>query len=429
MVAEKKFEGWNMVFVLWLVYLVNLGFPLYGGSVINSYMMKDIPMDRATYGLGFSLCNLFVGIGAILAGKIILQWGVKRTFVCGGVVLIAGALWLSQVATAPWHYLVGFGFLLGLGMALATMLPLATTVTRWFVRSRGRAMGIAMTASGFAGFIASPAINKFIAATGGNWRLAWVVVAGAVVLSTLIAYVFLKERPEDFGQIPDGKESNAAQIAAHAANPLVTKYAWIASEVYKCHTYWLIVVASAASQWPFFFFTAHWIMHLKGAGISPAEAAFCMGLFTMGGIVGRLISGWLMDRLPARYVYMGGFCCYFLGSYLALQVSPTALMAAYIAAMCYGGGFGWCFVAQATVLGNFFGAAVFPKINGTLLAVTAVMVSASGVVGGKLFDIFHGYTQAFELNVAVCIFGIILLMFTKMPVAPSIESGSGKSIV
>lgn len=415
----QKFYGWKLVGVLWTLYLLNMGFPLYGGAVINSFMLKEIPMDRATYGLGFSLLNLFVGTSAILVGMSITKWGVRKTFVIGSGLLAVGTIWLSQVASQPWHYLVGFGFLVGCGLGFSTIVTLSTTVTRWFVKFRGRAMALAMTASGFAGFIGAPAINQLISATGGNWRLAWLVVTGIAVTSAVIAWLFVKERPQDIGQIPDGQEAEATAAAAPVNSALVTKYAWQPAEVYKSVTYWLTVLAAAASQWPFFFFTAHWIMHLKGKGISPADAAFAMGMFTMGGIFGRLISGWLMDRIAARYVFMLGICCYFVGSYLAVQAAPGALTAAYAAAILYGAGFGWSFVAQNTMLGHFFGSAAFPKVNGMLQAISAIIVSAAGVVGGKLFDAFQSYTPAFQLNAAICLVGIICLIFTTMPKAPS----------
>ncbi|WP_434133285.1 MFS transporter [Sporomusa sphaeroides] len=416
---EQKFYGWKLVGVLWTLYLLNMGFPLYGGAVINSFMLKEIPMDRATYGLGFSLLNLFVGTSAILVGMSITKWGVRKTFVIGSGLLAVGTIWLSQVASQPWHYLVGFGFLVGCGLGFSTIVTLSTTVTRWFVKFRGRAMALAMTASGFAGFIGAPAINQLISSTGGNWRLAWLVVTGIAVASAVIAWLFVKERPQDIGQIPDGQEAEATAAAAPVNSALVTKYAWQPAEVYKSVTYWLTVLAAAASQWPFFFFTAHWIMHLKGKGISPADAAFAMGMFTMGGIFGRLISGWLMDRIAARYVFMLGICCYFVGSYLAVQAAPGALTAAYAAAILYGAGFGWSFVAQNTMLGHFFGSAAFPKVNGMLQAISAIIVSGAGVVGGKLFDAFQSYTPAFQLNAAICLVGIICLIFTTMPKAPS----------
>jgi MFS family permease len=412
-----------MVALLWLIYLINMGFPLYGGTVIiNAMREKDIPMSGMVYGIGFSLVNLFVGIGAIPAGFAVIRYGIRKTFAMGSGLLIVGALFLATVATQPWHYLVAFGFLVGMGMAMGTMIPLATTITRWFVRYRGRAMAIALTASGAAGLAAAPTIRKLIAEAHGNWHLAWIAVAAACALSAVLAILFIKERPQDFGQVPDGLEPTDAVGDAAKANPLFTMRAWTPSEVYRNRSYWVTVLAAACSQWPFFFFTAHWIPHLKARGISPAEAAFAMGLFTMGGIIGRLVSGWLMDRIAARFTFMLGFCCYFIGTFLALQASPATLSLGYIAAVCYGAAFGWCFVAQQTMLGHFFGPVAFPKINGNLMAIAAVLVCASATVGGKLFDVFKVYDQAFYLNMAMGVAGICLLFFATMPQSPADET-------
>ena len=48
MTSERGFYGWKLVFILWLLDFVNMGFPLYGGAVINTYMLKEIPMSRST---------------------------------------------------------------------------------------------------------------------------------------------------------------------------------------------------------------------------------------------------------------------------------------------------------------------------------------------------------------------------------------------
>lgn len=412
---EQTFYGWKLVGVLWLIYLLNMGFPLYGGAVINSVMLRDIPMERSVYGLGFTLLNFCVGVPAVVIAATIVGWGIRVTFAIGSSLILVGTLWLSFFATQPWHYLVGFGVIIGSGIGFGTIVPLSTTVTRWFVRLRGRAMAIAMTASGFAGLVGAPAMNAIIAAADGNWRMAWLAVSGIVILAGIIAVVFVKERPEDLGQVPDGSAAAPTATAAGPASGLVTKYDWTPAEAYRTTSYWMILIGACACQYPFFFFTAHWILHLKGAGFSPAVAAFAMGLYTMGGIAGRLIGGWLMDKMAARHAFMLGLCCYVAGSVLAISVTKDSLMTAYIAGILYGAAFGWTFVCLNTVIGNFYGPKAFPKLNGTSLMLAALICSAAGVVGGKLFDMFKSYTQAFELNIAIAVIGIVALIFAKMP--------------
>lgn len=415
MSGKQGFYGWKLVAALFALDFLNMGFPLYGGNVINTYMLKEIAMSRGIYGLGFTFINLFIGVPSILVAACILKWSIKRTFAIGSALLFCGAAWLSFFASQPWHYLAGFGVIIGTGISFGTIVPVATTVTRWFKRYRGRAMAIALSASGFAGFFIAPLINRVLTANGGNWRQAWQVVAGAAVLSAILACVFVREKPEEMGQSPDGAPESSAAAQTRADQGLTTGHPWTPREAYRTRSFWLILIGGFGCQFPFFFFTAHWILHLRGVGISPATAAWAMGLFTLGGIGGRAIGGWLMDVLAARYAFMIGLCCYLVGSVLAIRVSPSALPIAFAAAILYGAGFGWTFVCANTVTGHFYGPLAFPKVNGMMLVVTGVVCSPAGVIGGRIFDRFGSYTLAFELNILISLIGIIALAFATMP--------------
>jgi MFS family permease len=362
-----------------------------------------------------------VGIPSILVAASIVRWGIRKTFGIGSALIFVGALWLSLVASRPWHYWVGFGVLTATGISFGTIVPAATAVTRWFSRYRGRAMAVTLSASGFAGFFVSPLINRILTANGGNWRQAWAVVAGISVLSAIIAFLFVRERPEDLDQSVDGGPDAARVVESESTRRLVTTFPWEPWQAYGTLSYWMILVGGIACQFPFFFFTAHWLLHLKGVGISPANAAWAMGLFTLGAVFGRLIGGWLMDRVVARYAFMLGLCLYFLGSFLAIRVSPDALWIAYTAAILYGIAFGWTFICLNTVTGHFYGPAAFPRLNGMLLVIGAVFCSPAGFLGGKLFDTYHSYKLAFELNSLVAAIGIVALFFATMPVPPEMK--------
>jgi MFS family permease len=421
MTDKVSFYGWKLVGVLWFLDFLNMGFPLYGGAVINTYMLKEIPMARSTFGLGFTLLNLFVGLPSLLVAVAIHRWSIRATFAIGSVLILLGASWLSLFARAPWHYLLGFGVLVGTGISFGTIVPAATAITRWFKRYRGRAMAITLSASGFAGFFGAPVTNRILTANGGNWRQAWEIVAGVAALSALFAFLFVKESPAALGQIVDGGPAPAGSIQGLRADDLVTKFPWTPRQAFATRSYWLIVAGGMACQFPFFFFTAHWLLHLKGAGIPPADAAWAMGLFTLGAVAGRLIGGWLMDRLATRYAFMTGLCCYFPGSVLAMRVTPHALWIAYAAAILYGTGFGWTFISMNTATGHFYGPAAFPKLNGMVMLLTAVFCSPAGFIGGKLFDIFGSYSLTFELNIVIAALGIIALVFATIPVPPEMR--------
>jgi MFS family permease len=410
--GKSRFYGWKLVAVLFALDFLNMGFPFFGGSVINTYMLRQIPMARSTYGLGFSLLNLFVGVVSVVVAATILRWSARTSFVIGSAIICAGALWLSLFASKPWHYLAAYGFVIGTGICFSTIVPVTTVAARWFKRYRGRAMAIPLSASGFAGFVGAPLINKILAANGGNWRQAWLVVAGIVVVSAIIAVLFVKERPEDLGQTVDGEpEGPGASTAAAITTDLI----WTPGEAYRTRSYWLVMIGGIACQFPYFFFVAHWLLHLRSFHIEPGTAAWALGFLTLGGIGGRLIGGTLMDKITARYAFMMGLSCYIAGSLLAIRVHENALPVAFAAAVLYGVAFGWTFVCLNAITARYYGPGPYLKLNGTMLSFTGLAGSLAGIVGGAVFDEFGNYTGAFVLNMVLAVIGIFALSFATVP--------------
>lgn len=421
MPTERSFYGWKLVGALASMDFLNLGMPFYIGAVINPYMLQHISMSRGTFGLGFTLLNLFVGIPSNLVALSIVRRGIRATYLIGSALVCFGSLFLAFGTTKPWQFLLGFGVINGIGVCFGDIICGTTAAARWFERYRGRASGLVLSGSGVCGFFMAPLIDKLLRASGGNWHLGWEIVAAGAILSGVIALLFVKERPEDLGQLPDGGARNEAGAAAsHAPSKLVTSYAWTAGEAYRTSGYWLVVIAGLAAQFPFFLFTAHWLLHLQSVGIPSGVAAFSMGLFTLAAIGGRVIGGWLVDTMAARWAFLLGLCCYLFGSVAALRAGPGALVLVDAAGILYGLAIGWTFTCMTTAVAHFFGPSAFPKLAGTLLLLTSGGASPAGWVGGKIFDMYGGYARAWELNIIVTVVGIVAIVFATMP-RPSTE--------
>jgi len=411
--TNKAFYGWKLVGVLFALDFLNMGFPFFGGAVVNTYMLKQITMARGTYGLGFTLLNLLIGVASVAVAASIIRWGAKFTFVIGSALICVGTLWLSLLASKPWHYLAAFGVVIGTGISFSTIVPVTTLVARWFRRYRGRAMAIPLSASGFAGFLGAPLINRILTANGGNWRQAWLVVAGIAVASGILAVLFVRERPEDWGQAVDGIPEDVGNASPARIERL--DYTWTPEQAYRTQAYWMVLIGGIACQFPYFFFVAHWILHLRSANIGASTAAWALGFLTLGGILGRLIGGWLMDKMTPRYAFMMGLCCYLAGSVLAIQVRVSPLPFAFSGAILYGIAFGWSFVCLNAITARYYGPDPFPKLNGMMMLLTGVACSPAGIVGGVIFDRFGNYTGAFGLNVVLALIGISALAFATMP--------------
>lgn len=414
MSTKPGFYGWQVLAAMFTVYFLCIGFPLYGGSVINSLMLKDIPMDRSIYGLGFTLMNFCVGVQSLLIAICISNLGIRWTIIIGNMIIMIGALCMAFMVSEPWHFVVGFGVVIGSGIAFSTVLPTTTGVSRWFARKRGRAMAVLLVAPSIAGLVAASAMNWVVVISDGNWRNAWIVIAVLMILSAIVAFIFVKESPEKYGQFPDGEEM--LESKSEDSKALLTTYDWTPREAYRTMAYWMILIGACACQFPFFLIVAHWIPFMKELAYSPASAAFAMGLFTIGSFAGRLISGWLMDKIPAQYCFMMGMCFYLPAAIIAITLKPDVLMLAYGCTLTYGFGFGWTFVSMQTVTANFYGPKIFHKLNGTIMLLSSgIICSGTGVLGGKIYDIFKSYVPAFELTALFAIVGIIALVYAKMP--------------
>jgi MFS family permease len=311
-------------------------------------------------------------------------------------------------ATSKWQYLFAMSICFGLGGAFNTTMTVSTAISRWFVKYRGRAMALVLTSAGFAGMLGAPAMQWLMTANGGNWSQGWFYVAAINAVSGIIAYAFVKESPQALGQYPDGIVPGASTATA-AGSAGAKAPSWTPGAVYKTAAFWLIVVACLANYFPFFFVSSHWVLHLRGVGISPASAAFAFGLFTMISILGRLVGGWLTDKIASRYVLMLGLAMMAAASYGASFISSETM--AYLCSSLMGLGFGCALVVQNTILANYFGVAVFAQVFGMAMMIVCSVSAFGGVIGGKIFDIFRSYGPMLNINILLYILGIVALFF------------------
>jgi len=156
------------------------------------------------------------------------------------------------IAAKPWDYWAGIRGAYRAGISFGTIVPAATAITRWFQRYRGRAMAGDAVGVGICWLYRRPVINRILAANGGNWRQAWAIVAGISVLSAVVAFLFVRERPEDLasggwrtGRVPLGESA--------AASARVTKFPWEPQTSIQNSCLLDDLVGAIACQFPFFF--------------------------------------------------------------------------------------------------------------------------------------------------------------------------------
>jgi len=416
MKLSGEFYGWRLISVLWLIYFINIGFVFYGSSVVNTFMVLEMGFDRKTLGGGFALFHYMSGLSAPLAAFIINRKGIRTVLTLGSLLLMTGAVLMATAVSSPLTFFLVYGPVMGMGLGLGSVLAVQTGATLWFERKRALAMSVVLTASGIGAVVAAPSLGLLIATLSGNWRIAWLIVAALCLVSACVSILFVRNRPSDLGQVPDGGAPDiAGEQLGTPPRPVVHRTAriWTRNEALKTPALWLIFAGIVGYFVPFMFCVTHGIIHLMDNGLSQATASLSLGLLTLFSIVGRLLGGFFGDRVEPRLLGGASLLLLLVGVLACMIAHDTLFMVIY--ALCMGIGFGCAFVIMPTLIGNYYGAAAFASIVGILAPLYTLFSASSPFVGGIIYDVSGSYQAAFIFVAVFCIAGSCAIFCAREP--------------
>ncbi len=385
----RFFLGWTVVAVAGLVAFTEVAFfnPVLG--VFIPAFEEEFGWSRTEISLGVTGGSL---VGAALSpffGPLIDRYGGKP-FVVGGTVLMAIGLVLLANMRTGWQFFLVYG--LGRGTA-SGLIGLAATVTvsKWFVRRRGFAVGVT-TLGSRAGFALLPiGVQLIIDAEG--WRTAAYALALVVAtLGVLPALRWLHARPEAFGLEPDGDLTLPIEVAP-AAVPRPRELSWSREQAMRTRAFWLITAAISLLSFATGAVNLHQIPHLVDRGLEPAQAALIISLLAVFSAGGALFEGVLDARIGARRTLMLGMLVS-AGGLLVLINTSTVLFGVLYAGV-YGLAFGLMVTSNQIVFADYFGREALGAIRGAAAPFQMALNAIGPIVAGLAFDLTGSYLAAF----------------------------------
>ena len=180
--------------------------------------------------------------------------------------------------SSPVAYFAVFGVVTSAATMMVGQLAVQSTLGSWFVERRGVAMTRMMVIGASSSFIAPPAVNAIMGATGGGWRSGWYLIAALVALAIPVAFFLVKNHPSDIGEIPDG--TSGAKVAAKKCDYRFVVYKNKESvpfkQVVRTPTFWLISLAATSGFAAYTLSTSQGVLHFTSLG-------FDSGLIVAGG--------------------------------------------------------------------------------------------------------------------------------------------------
>ena len=399
--------------------------------------------------------SVTAGALASMALSPAIGWAIDRLgarLVLAGGVLVVGVSMISLAwATLPATFYLAYA---AARVVFHTAAPIGASAiaARWFIRMRGRAVGITF----FGGAIGGVVFTMLAALAIGSWGVAaaWIAI-GAVCLAVALLpnLLLLAERPEDLGLRPDGDpprrpppESRAAASIPGSPAPPAPPWAtpapgnpapsappssaspqrpadddrerandsWTVPETLRTASFWILALMGLATFFVQSGVNVHIAAYLRDQGLSLTNAA---AVVTAGWVVsaaGSVGWGWLMERLPARWLY-SAMLALLSGSVLLLLlvggIGGALASAGLIGLVAAGGN-----ITPAVVYADYYGRSSLGRIRG--LAEIGVLVgqSTGPLLAGVAYDLSGSYTLIFLIFAGIAAAGSLLVLNARRPV-------------
>jgi cyanate permease len=427
MTRQSQFYGWKLLAVFWIILFANFAFPLYGASVVNTYMAESLHWDRTQLGTAYAIYQLMIGVPAPLVAILIVKKGVRFSASLGCWVVVAGALLMSTVVHTSLQVDLVYGLMIGLGAMTGGVLVSQTAINHWFNRYKGLAITLVHTGGTFGGFVAARLLDKVIRASGGNWRAGWWMIAGLSTFCALLAMLFVRERPADLGQFPDGAaaEDSATPAADLGARKRVHKTSehWTLLDAMRTPAIWLILISLLGFSAGYPLYIAHGNAHLRDLGYSPEQAASSISIMLLCALFGTLLFATIADRMEPRLTWAIASLVFAGGMLLAMHASGAAGL--YLYAILLGGSFGVCFSAMMVLPANYYGVKGYPTVISFMMVIGTTAGALGARIAGMVFDRVHSYTPVFYCVAGLSVLASIVLLLMK----PARKQASGLATV
>lgn len=411
LVQEKPlFYGWKIVAAVLFTLTFSSGLSFYNHSIYLNALAATPAFDVETASNAVSLFFFSGGLSGLLVARWLQRYDPRYCISAGAVVSALALSLLALVQTVPQLYLVYCLF--GVGFAGSSLIPATTLVARWFKRKRAMALSIASTGLSLGGVVLTPVCALLVDELG--FELAAPLMGLFYVLGVLpVAWIWLRPSPESMGLRMDGDEAegvSASPASEQTATPALsssedglsfrearsTRFFWGVAPAYV-----FLLMAQVGG-----------IAHQFGLAretLTEAQTALAVAILPVMSIVGRLLGGWIVDKVSIRR---------FAFAIMAMQVAALSLLSlgAGPLALCLGLALFGCTVGnlimlQPLLLAEAFGLRDYARIFSVANLMSSWGTAAGPAVMGYVFALSNNqYGGAYLFAAAAGALGFALFV-------------------
>ncbi len=400
------FHGWWMVSTQFLAQLFVVGFFTYSYPLILVPVEAEFNSGMETISFGMIGCSVIGLILPLFVGPLVDRWSARWLMLIGAVSVTLGLICLSFSQNVI-QFVLAMGFFIGSANILIGPIAGSAVISRWFVATRGRALGIAAVGTSVGGILMPQFFSWGIDGIGWRAVLQWTAAAVVLVVVPLLLFVF-RDHPSDLGMEPEGGDT-AAKASADAGPGQVES----SSEILAMRDFWIMSTSLA-------FFLACYTAALSNLpkyaadlGLEGAAQGQLMQLLAFFGLSGKLAFGYLADRIPLKPALWVAIMLTAAAIWiLSLEPSfPWVVLSVSMMGLASGG----ILPVWTSMVGAIFGVANFGRTMGLQGPAISLVAMPTIWLAGRLYDSTGSYVLAFQAFTAMLCVAALVLTMLRVP--------------
>jgi len=416
----KLFYGYWIILVCFLNSFISSGLSIYLFPIFFGPLEQSFGWTRAEIALAPTIASLVSAPFMPIRGRWVDRFGPGKVMAASAFVGGLAYALLSMTPNLIYFYTMFVIFRLGImgtgGIAVTA------TISNWFSKNRGTALGIATTGAGIGGLVLAPIVGSYLIPAIG-WRTSYLILGIlAWVLVIPLALLVVKTRPQDMGLYPDGAPGpkiNGDTLTGSPPSPPVISFK--IKQAIKTPAFWLIGASFMLAGFCWNALVQHQAVYLEqDIGYSLTVASAAVGFVGAGSAIGKFGFGWLSDRIPPKYCAALSFILMAIAIVILMNVtatSPGAMVWAY--AILIGLSIGGNMPVPAMLIASNFGLTYYGTISGMMGLVRFPGGSSGALAAGFIFDTTNSYQLAFIICLATSIVATLAILMLRRPSLPA----------
>jgi MFS transporter, OFA family, oxalate/formate antiporter len=404
------FYGWVVLAVGALGIIMTSPGQTYAVSIFVEHFIADLGLSRSLVSTLYAAGTVAGSLALPFVGRAIDRHGSRRM-----VLLIAVLFGLACLFMG----LVGGAFTLALAFVAIRMLGQGglalvsqNAINQWWVRRRGLALGLSGLFASLLGLGAFPALVNWLIPQIG-WRLTYAALGGLLLLVMApLGYLFLRDRPEDFGLRPDGAAVPTPSTAQPSAAPPLEEN-WTRPEALRTPVFWLVAAALATLAMMSTGLFFHMVSLFAAGGLSSAVAASVYLPIAVTTALVNLGSGALVDRFPLRFALAASLFLQALALWLAQSLTTVPL--AFLFGIVLGVSSGLARTLGGVTWAAYFGRAHLGSISGVASTLLIFGAALGPLPLGYARDLLGDYELALTLLAIIPLALGVASLFLRPP--------------